>query len=111
LPDAERVRELVATVGAFYVRNRSLERAQQKIERELAGGPPDAASLAAYLHEVRRYFSAFEGEAKSQLARVDRELERLYAQQYNLTAERGVAVRRVEATQGVLSALAEIDRE
>jgi len=109
LPDPQRVRELVATVGAFYVRDRTLERAQQKIERAFAAGPPDEPALAAYVLAVRRYFSAFDREAKAQLGRVDRELERLYARQYNLTAERSVAARRVEATQGVLSTLAEID--
>jgi hypothetical protein len=110
LPDSARLRELVTTVGAFYVRNRNLERAQKKIELAFEDGAPDAAAAAAYLREVRRYFAAFDTEAKAQLVRVDRELERLYALQYNLTAERGVAARRIEATQGVLAALAEAER-
>ena len=37
-----------------------------------------------------------------------RELERLYQLQYNLTAERGVVAKRVEAVRGVLDALAEL---
>lgn len=109
--DPERVRDLVATVGAFYVRDRNLERAQQKIEQAFAAGSPGEGDLTAYVRAVRQYFSAFDREAKAQLGRVDRELERLYARQYNLTAERGVAARRVEATQGVLSTLAEIGHE
>jgi hypothetical protein len=60
---------------------------------------------------VRRYFTGFQREAQAHLKSVDRELERLYQLQYNLTAERGVAVRRVEATQGVLSAIAELGHE
>lgn len=85
-----------------------MERAQREIERALAAGVPDAASMRAYLAAVERYFSGFHREAKTQLAYVDRELERLYQRQFNLTAERGVAARRVEVTQGVLSSLAEL---
>ena len=106
--DPQRLRELVATVGAFYVRDRALERAQKEIERALAAGEPDAAGVRAYLSAVERYFAAFHREAQAQLKYVDRELERLYQRQFNLTAERGVAARRVEATQGVLSSLAEL---
>jgi hypothetical protein len=108
LPDLERLRGLVATVGAFYVRNRELERAQREIEAALATGEPDAARIRAYLGAVERYFGGFHGEAKAQLAHVDRELQRLYQRQFNLTAERAVAARRVEVTQGVLSSLAEL---
>ncbi len=108
LPDLERLRRLVRTVGAFYITDRSLERAQAAIERALAAGEPDAAAVRAYTSAVRHYFSGFHREAEAQLAYVDRELGRLYARQFNLTAERGVAARRVEATQGVLSSLAEI---
>ncbi|GAC1417080.1 MAG: hypothetical protein NVSMB5_07560 [Candidatus Velthaea sp.] len=108
MPDPQALRSLVATVGAFYVRDRALQREQKKIEEALATGTADEALARSYLSEVRRYFSAFDKEAHAQLKRVDRELERLYQLQYNLTAERGVAARRVEATQGVLSTLAEI---
>jgi hypothetical protein len=108
LPDRELLRGLVATVGAFYVKDRALERAQREIERAFAAGEPDSASVGAYLAAVERYFSGFHREAIAQLAYVDRELERLYQRQFNLTAERGVAARRVEATQGVLSSLAEL---
>ncbi|GAC1402155.1 MAG: hypothetical protein NVSMB64_01490 [Candidatus Velthaea sp.] len=108
MPDPQALRALVATVGAFYVRDRALERVQKKMETALAAGAPDEAGIRSYLAEVRRYFSAFDREAQAQLKRVDRELERLYQLQYNLTAERGVAARRVDATQGVLSSLAEI---
>jgi methylphosphotriester-DNA--protein-cysteine methyltransferase len=108
LADLERLRGLVATVGAFYVRDRALERAQKEIERALAAGGPDATAVRAYLAAVERYFSGFHREAQAQLKYVDRELERLYQRQFNLTAERGVAARRVEATQGVLSSLAEL---
>jgi hypothetical protein len=108
LPDLDRLRGLVATVGAFYVTDRALVRAQREMERALASGAPDAATVRAYTAAVERYFRGFAREARAQLSHVDRELERLYQRQFNLTAERGVAARRVEATQGVLSSLAEL---
>ncbi len=109
LPDAAAgLRALVATVGEFYVRDRALTAAQQKMERTLEAGEPDAADVRAYLRAVERYFRGFAREAEAQLKHVDRELERLYQLQFNLTAERGVAARRVEATQGVLSSVAEL---
>ena len=108
LPDTVRLRALIATVGGFYVRNRALERAQKEMERVLEAGEPGASDIRAYLTAVEHYFTGFHREAQAQLKFVDRELERLYQRQFNLTAERGVAARRIEATQGVLSLLAEI---
>ncbi len=108
MPDHERLRALVATVGAFHVRDRSLVRAQRDIERAFASGGPNAAGVRVYLAAVQRYFRGFNAEAVAQLRYVDRELERLYQRQFNLTAERAVAARRVEVTQGVLSTLAEL---
>jgi hypothetical protein len=108
LPDLERLRAVVATVGAFYITDRSMVRAQKAIERALARGEPGASEIRAYLTAAKRYFAGFHREARAQLQHVDRELERLYQRQFNLTAERGVAARRVEATQGVLSSLAEL---
>ncbi len=108
MPDHQRLRALVETVGAFPIRDRSLVRAQREMERSLVGGGPDEGALRTYLAAVRRYFDGFHTEAQSQLRFVDRELERLYQRQFNLTAERAVAARRVEVTQGVLSSLAEL---
>ena len=111
VPDNTPLRALVARVGEFLVRDRRLRRAQLVIESALAAGEPEAALVGAYLTEVRRYFMTFDREATAQLRRVDRELERLYLVEYNMTAERGVAAKRAEATQGVLSALAEVARQ
>ena len=85
--------------------------AQERIEQALAVGPVDEATARSYLDAVRRYFEPYEREAQGQLRHVDRELERLYLQQFNLTAERGVVGKRVEAVRGVLSALAELRAE
>lgn len=109
--DAERVRALVAAVGGFYVRDRALAREQKKIVAALEAGTATDTDVRRYLLATKRYFTAFEREARGHLARVDRDLDKLYQVQYNLTAERGVAQRRVEATQGVLSSIEELAAE
>ena len=99
---------LAATVGAFHLTDKAMRAAQDRIERALAAGEPDGAAARAYLDAVRTYFEPYQREAQGQLRHVDRELERLYQLQYNLTAERGVVAKRVEAVRGVLAALAEL---
>lgn len=108
MSDSLPLRALVATIGEFYVRDRVMAREQKKISRILETREPNEAERRAYLDAARRYFSGFEREARAHLKRVDRELEKAYQVQFNLTAERGVAQRRIEATQGVLSSIEEI---
>ncbi|MFY9781791.1 MAG: hypothetical protein WAJ85_14930 [Candidatus Baltobacteraceae bacterium] len=107
--DRERLRALAAEIGRFYVRERRLCRAQARMAELLATGEPvPDAEIAAYLSEVLRYFRGFEREARAHLRDLDRRLARVSQLQFNLTAERGVAARRVEVTQGVLARVAEI---
>jgi hypothetical protein len=110
---AERARlaALATAVGAFHLTDKAMRAAQDRIERALAAGEVEDATARAYLAAVRRYFEPYEREARGQLRHVDRELERLYQLQYNLTAERGVVAKRVEAVRGVLEALAELRAE
>jgi hypothetical protein len=102
---------LAAAVGAFHLTDRAMRAAQQRIEQALAAGSVDPAAAAAYLMAVRRYFEPYEREAQGQLRYVDRELERLYLQQFNLAAERSVVAKRIEAVRGVLGTLAELRAE
>ncbi len=100
---------LVAEVGRFYVRDRAMRRAQERMAATLAGGEiPGDAAVARYLAAVRRYFGGFEREARAHLADLDRRLANVNQLQFNLTAERGVAQRRVEVTQGVLTRIEEL---
>lgn len=108
MADRAALAALAATVGAFHLTDKAMRAAQERFERALTGGEPGEAEAQAYLDAVRRYFEPFQREAQGQLRHVDRELERLYQLQYNLTAERGVVAKRVEAVRGVLDALAEI---
>jgi hypothetical protein len=101
--------DLVARVGAFHITQRAMKRAQSVIEAAMVGDTIDGATRAAYLREVRRYFEGFDREARGHLRDVDRRLERANQVHFNLAAERGVAVKRIEATSSVLEALASLE--
>lgn len=80
-----------------------MKRAQVAVRRALADGVATSVrACEAYLREVRRYFDGFEREARVHLADLDRRLAHASQLQFNLTAERGVAQKRVEATRAVL---------
>ncbi len=105
----ERLAALVAEIGHFHVTQPRLRREQDAIEELLARGEaPSAERAARYVAAVRAYFEGFDREARRHLRDVDRRLGKIAQLQYNLTAERGVAAGRVEATQGVLSRLQEL---
>jgi len=99
--------ELVGRIGAFHVTDRAMKRAQHAMEEAVASGSVDENATIAYFAAARRYFEAFNGEARAHLRDVDRRLEHVNQVHFNLTAERGVAVKRIEATQAVLQALRE----
>ncbi len=101
--------ELVARIGAFHVTDRSMRRAQHDMEVAIASESVDDRARAAYLAAARKYFESFNGEARAHLRDVDRRLEHVNQVHFNLAAERGVAVKRIEATQTVLRALNEAD--
>jgi hypothetical protein len=106
---AEALRALVTEIARFYVSDKALRKAQQRMAALLASGEPlPEKAVRAYLSEVRRYFEGFEREARDHLSDVERRLARVSQLQFNLAAERGVTARRVEATQGVLSRVAEL---
>ncbi len=108
LAPTERLHDLAVHVGSFHITDRAMQRAQAAFTAALARGTPTAAETGAYLRAVRTYFTGFARDAAAQLTGVDRELEGLYQRQYNLAAERGVAVKRIEAVQGVLALLEEL---
>lgn len=101
------LRALVARVGEFYITDKAMKSAQKRIEAAIEAGAVDERADREYVAAVRRYFSGFEKEARAHLRDVDKRLEHVNQVHFNLTAERGVAVRRIEATQNVLQ---ELDR-
>lgn len=96
--------QLAARIGAFHITDRAMRRAQQGIEAAIARGDVAADEARSYLATARRYFSCFDREARAHLRDVDRRLTRANQVVFNLTAERAVAVKRIEATSAVLNA-------
>lgn len=109
MPADDPLTQLVARVGAFHITNRAMVRAQRAIEAAIRAGAVDQSARVAYVAEVRRYFGGFDAEARAHLRDVDRRLERANQIHFNLTAERGVAVKRIEATQAVLETVTALD--
>ncbi len=109
--DAEALKRLVEDVGAFHVTDASLRAAQHAIESALAAGSPGESEIRGYLAAVRRYFAPFEREAQAHMRDLDKRLEHANQVVFNLTAERGVAVKRIEATGAVLTALAPLEAD
>ena len=106
--EPDKLAALVAEIGRFHVTDRNLRRAQERIVKALAQGEPPPGVVEAYLISVKRYFAGFEREARAHLQDLERRLGHASQVQFNLTAELGVAARRVEAVQGVLAKLAEV---
>ena len=103
-----RLRALVARVAEFRVRDRTLVAAQRTIEQILAAREPTEEEALRYARVVERYFAASTREAEQRLRELDRRIAHVNQVQFNLQAERGVALRRVEVTQGVLSGVREL---
>jgi hypothetical protein len=98
----DRFAALVTHVGAFHITDRSMRAAQHAAETAVRDGHADEAARRAYVAAVQHYFAGFEREARLHLRDVDKRLEGLNQMIFNLSAERGVAVKRIEATQAVL---------
>ncbi len=86
-----------------------MRQTQESADRAVREGTLDEELRVIYLDAVRRYFGAFEREARGHLRDVDRRLSHANQVVFNLNAERSVAVKRVEATSGVLAQLDAIE--
>jgi hypothetical protein len=102
------LRALASRVAEFYITDRAMKAAQKKIEAAMESGALDERTASEYLAAVRRYFTGFEREARAHLRDVDKRLENVNQVHFNLTAERGVAARRIQATQQVLKELQDV---
>ncbi len=110
MPVDPALRELVARIGAFHITDRAMKSAQRAIETAIEKDEVDDATRETYRGAALRYFESFSREARAHLRDVDRRLVHVNQVAFNLTAERGVAVKRIEGTQAVLQALAVLDK-
>jgi hypothetical protein len=109
--DSASLRALVSLVGEFYITHKGMKKAQQRMTAILERGEADEAAARSYTAAVNGYFTGFEREARGHLRNLDRRLTELNQVQFNLTAERDVAVKRIEATQTVIAAAAQVHEE
>jgi hypothetical protein len=109
MPVDAALQRLATQIGAFHITEASMRKAQQRIESAIAGGHVNADLAREYLAAAARYFAAFDREARAHLRDVDRRLTRANQVAFNLTAERAVAVKRIEATSAVLAAIPAVE--
>ncbi len=107
MPDSKSFRSLLLQVGKFYITDKAMKRAQERMLDLIAREADEDGDRQAYIAAVRRYFTGFEAEARAHLRAVDRRLEQVDQIRFNLAAERGVTARRIESTREVLE---ELDR-
>ena len=103
--NVQALEQLVARVAEFYITDKGMKKAQERIILLISHNEADKQAVRSYLEAVKAYFCGFEREAREHLRTVDKRLEQVNQVHFNLTAERGVAVRRIEATQTVLGDL------
>lgn len=108
MPD-ERFALLVERVGNFHITDRTMRAAQDAATKALRDGKADEGVRVAYLDAVRRYFGGFEREARGHLREIDQRLAHANQVLFNLTAERAVATKRIDATREVLAQLDAIE--
>ena len=99
----DRFAALVERIGAFHITERAMRAAQSAAEATVRDGVADEDARRRYVSAVKRYFSGFEREARTHLRDVDKRLDQLNQMVFNLTAERAVAVKRIESTQAILT--------
>lgn len=108
MPADAALAELAAQIGAFHITDRAMKHAQRRIEAAMRNGSLDDRARSEYLTAARRYFQSFDREARAHLRDVDQRLEHVNQVHFNLSAERSVAVKRIEATSTVLQRLASL---
>ncbi|MBV8726336.1 MAG: hypothetical protein JO233_01010 [Candidatus Eremiobacteraeota bacterium] len=106
--DAVALRALVSLVDEFYITQRRMKTAQQQMHELLKQGDVTEEEARRYLATVNDYFKGFEREIRGHLHSLDGRLAKAYQVQFNLTAEREVAVQRMAATRAVIAAAATV---
>ncbi|MDE2573259.1 MAG: hypothetical protein KGM44_12170 [bacterium] len=111
MPIAVDLAALLRQIGAYRIGDRALRAALERVQASLdRGESPSQRDLDAFVREARRYFEALERESRAQIKDLDRRLDDLFQQQYNLQAERGVAHRRLLGAGETLAMLVQVER-
>lgn len=99
---------LVSLVDGFYITHRRMKGAQARVKALLQRGDVPEEEVRRYVAAVNEYFKSFEHEIRDHLRSLDGRLAKAYQVQFNLTTEREVAVKRMEATRAVMTAASQL---
>jgi len=98
---------LYARAGNFYFSDPSIRSLHERVGRALDSGTHDRNLEAQYRKALLRYFGGFDAQTRAQLRDLDRRLAELAQAQLNFTAERNVAVKRLQNIASMLGMLDE----
>ena len=98
---------LVERADEFHFSDRKIRTEHERIARSLQAGSSTGAQAEHYRRTLETYFKNFEKETRAQVRQLDRRLAELAQLQLNFTAERNVAVRRLENIAALLGLLGE----
>ena len=101
------LRTLYERAAAFHFSEAAIRSLHERVGKALDAGAPTREMEEAYRAALRRYFAGFETQTRAQLRDLDRRLAELAQAQLNFTAERNVAVKRLENIGAMLGLLDE----
>ncbi len=101
------LRTLHERASAFHFSEAAIRSLHDRVGKALDTGAPTREMEEAYRRALRRYFAGFDVQTRAQLRDLDRRLAELAQAQLNFTAERNVAVKRLENIGAMLGLLDE----
>ncbi|MDH2910611.1 MAG: hypothetical protein PXZ07_11035 [Candidatus Eremiobacteraeota bacterium] len=90
------LRTLYERADGFHFSESTIRSLHERVGKALEGGSPTREMEVEYRRALLRYFASFDTQTRMQLRDLDRRLAELAQAQLNFSAERNVAVRRLE---------------
>jgi len=101
------LRTLYERATAFHFSDAAIRSLHERVGKALEAGAPTRELEETYRKALLRYFAGFDTQTRAQLRDLDRRLAELAQAQLNFTAERNVAVKRLENIGAMLGLLDE----
>lgn len=101
------LRALYERAAAFHFSDAAIRSLHERVGKALEAGAPTRELEETYRKALLRYFAGFDTQTRAQLRDLDRRLAELAQSQLNFTAERNVAVKRLENIGAMLGLLDE----
>ncbi|MGC8485790.1 MAG: hypothetical protein ACP5O6_09185 [Candidatus Baltobacteraceae bacterium] len=101
------LRALYERADRFHFSDPSMRALHERVGKAIESASAPAELEARYREALQRYFVGFDRQTRAQLRDLDRRLSELAQAQLNFTAERNVAVKRLENIGEMLGILDE----